>query len=77
MAVVSWVTVEIVDAATGEPLPGYAADDCQRVLTDGVRLPVRWREHRTLAGVEVERIQLRFRLYGRAKLYSFAFAPAS
>ena len=72
----SWVTVEIVDAASGEPLPGYGADDCQRVLTDGVRLPVRWREHRTLAGVEVERIQLRFRLYGQAKLYSFAFAPA-
>jgi hypothetical protein len=47
------------------------------VLTDGVRLPVRWREHRTLAGVEVERIQLRFRLYGGAKLYSFAFAPAA
>ncbi len=73
----SWVTVEIVDAATGEPLPGYGADDCERVLSDGVRLPVRWREQRTLAGVEVERIQLRFRLYGRAKLYSFAFAPAA
>ena len=72
-----WVAVEIADAATGEPLPRYAEADCQRILTDGVRLPVTWQEQRTLAGVEVERNQLRFRLYGRTKLYSFAFVPAT
>ena len=69
----SWVAVEIIDAATGKTLPGYAETHCQRILADSVRIPVCWQEHRTLAGVEAERIQLRFRLYGRAKLYSFAF----
>ena len=69
----SWVSVEILDAATGQPIPGYGKADCQRILTDAVRIPVTWRKHRTLAGVKVDRIKLRFRLYGRARLYSFAF----
>ena len=72
----SWAAVEVMDAATGKALPGYAEGDCKRILSDAVRIPVEWGEHRTLAGVEVKRIRLRFRLYGRAKLYSFAFVPA-
>lgn len=73
----SWLAVEIVDAATGRPLPGYDEADCHRILTDAIRIPVAWHEQRSLARVKVERIQLRFRLYGRAKLYSFAFVPTA
>lgn len=72
----SWVTVEVLDATTGEVLAGYAEADCNRILTDGVRIPVSWKGHQTLGGVNVDRIKLRFRLYGRAKIYSFAFAQA-
>ena len=69
----SWVSVEILNVATGQPIPGYGEADGHRILTDAVRIPVTWRKHRTLAGVKVDRIKLRFRLYGRARLYSFAF----
>ena len=44
-------------------------------MADSIAAPVAWREHRTLAGVGVGPIRLRFHLYGRAQLYSFTFAP--
>jgi hypothetical protein len=71
----SWVAVEALDAGTGRPLPGFAAGDCDDVGTDRVSAPVTWRG-RPLAAALIRgtnRIRLRFRLFGRARLYAYGF----
>lgn len=65
--------VEIQDAA-GQPIPGYALDDCPEVFGDDLALVVRWRhggDARPLAG---KAVRLRFVLRD-ADLYSFQFVP--
>jgi len=69
---VSWLTVEVLDAA-GVPLPGFAESDCPRLFTDSVRLPIRWRSG-GFGAVSAPVVRLRFHLYGNAKLHAFAFA---
>jgi hypothetical protein len=69
----SWLQVEVLDAGTGEPLPGFAREDCPRLVTNGVRVPVCW-AGKEIGEAGVRQIRLRFHLYGTAKLYSFAFA---
>ena len=69
-----WIEVEILDAGTNSPLEGYRREDCTDLIREGIRLPVHWGDQRTLAGVGVSNILLRFYLYGRAKLYSFTFS---
>ena len=70
-----WIEVEVLDARTGQPIPGYAAADARPLMADSIAAPVAWREHRTLAGVGAGPIWLRFHLYGQARLYSFTFTP--
>ena len=70
-----WIEVEVLDARTLQPIPGYGAADARPLMADSIAAPVAWREHRTLAGVGVGPIRLRFHLYGRAQLYSFTFSP--
>lgn len=69
----SWLSVDLLDAATGEPLAGYAGDDSTAIIEDGLSVGVQWKAQQTLAGVKCDRIRLRFRFYGKAKLYSFHF----
>ena len=70
-----WIEVEVLDAGTLHPIPGYSAADARPLMADSIAAPVAWREHRTLAGVGAGPIRLRFHLYGRARLYSFTFTP--
>ncbi|MAG37608.1 MAG: hypothetical protein CL878_15345 [Dehalococcoidia bacterium] len=65
----SWVAVEVLDAASDEPLPGFGREDCVPVDRDGVRVPVRWRE-RQLAELGGSRVKLRCWLNGAARLYA-------
>ncbi len=69
----SWVDVEVLDADTLETLAGFSRSDCNGVDRDGLDMLVSWGDDRTLSGVEVPRIALRFWIYGAARLYSFAF----
>ena len=69
----SWVDVEVLDAHTLETLEGFSRSDCNGVDRDGLDMLVSWGHDRTLSGVEVRRIALRFWIYGAARLYSFAF----
>jgi len=69
-----WIEAEILDAASGAPLPGFTRAECTDLTREGIRLPVEWGERRTLAGIGVPAIRLRFHLFGRARLYSFSFA---
>ncbi|MCS6851488.1 MAG: hypothetical protein NZ700_10025 [Gemmataceae bacterium] len=64
--------VEVVDAATGKPVPGFARADCLPVRSDGLAVPISWHGGRQLpAGHD---IRLRFNLSGRGlRLYGFEF----
>jgi len=68
-----WVEVELLDANTNLPIPGYEAKDCTSIFQEGVRIPVQWGQHKTLGGVQASAIKVRFYLYGQVKLYSFHF----
>jgi hypothetical protein len=72
----SWIEVDVLDAATGQAVAGYAGADSIPVDEDGLSVPVRWKNQEALTGVACQNIQLRFRLYGAAKLYSFCFERA-
>ena len=52
----SWVAVEVLDAASNEPLPGFGGDDCVPIDRDGVQVAVRWRERQfaELGGLSCE-----------------------
>ena len=65
----SWVAVEVLDAASNEPLPGFGGDDCVPIDRDGVQVAVRWRE-RQFAELGGSRVKLRCWLYGAARLFA-------
>ncbi|MCC6680774.1 MAG: hypothetical protein IT445_07715 [Phycisphaeraceae bacterium] len=62
------IVVSLLDPATGNPLPGYSAADCQAITTDDVRHQVRWTSHETLPSDRPFRI--RFELQP-ASIYSY------
>ena len=70
-----WVSVEILDAQTLLPIPGYSRQESMGVMTNGTSRIARWQRHATLQGVDVSKIRLRFYFYGKARLYSFTFSP--
>ena len=66
------LAVEALSAA-GEPLPGFAREDCRTIHTDGVRQAVRWAGK---ARLPIEQpLRLRFHLKN-AELYSFRIREA-
>ena len=70
-----WIEVEVLDANTQQPVEGYSHLDCTDLMREGIRIPVRWSDRETLAGIDVPEIRLRFYLYGKARLYAFTFIP--
>ena len=68
-----WVEVEVLDADSGRVVPGYGREDCRHLITEGLAMPVRWDRHADLSAAP-RRFKLRFYLWGRARLYSFAFS---
>jgi len=73
------VKVAVLDAETGEPLPGFSYDDCG-TIAEGVERRVSW-QGVGLGEVTAEGIRLRFRLTrpgtgdASPELYSWAIAP--
>lgn len=66
------VVVEVLNAATGRPIPGFAAAQWIPLPTDGIAMPARWKGG--LALPTGAPIRLRFVLAGRqTRLYSFGF----
>jgi hypothetical protein len=60
-----------VEVLAGDrPLPGYAMGDCLPLRGDGVRQPVRWKEHAGLDGLRGRTVQLRFTMRN-GSLYAF------
>ena len=68
--------VEVLDAATGTALEGFAPEDCQMPTEDGVEVPVVWKGS---AALPADRdIRLRFHLGAPGvRLYSFGFRSSS
>ncbi len=66
------LVVEVLDAATGEPIEGFSAADCIHPKRDGLAVPVTWKGGDALpTGKD---IRLRFHLQGKGvRLYSFGF----
>jgi len=56
--------------AAGRPLPGYSAAECLPVRGDGLRRPVRWKEHVGIEELRGRIVQLRFTLRN-GSLYAF------
>ena len=64
--------VEVLDAATGEPLEGFGPGDCRAPAEDGLAVPVTWSGGDTLP--PGRHIRLRFHLAAAGtRLYSFGF----
>jgi hypothetical protein len=71
------ITVEVLDATSGQPLSGYARDDAKPCQEDSLRALARWSSGDTLCLSPGQKIALRFWLEGGTvspKLYSFRFA---
>jgi hypothetical protein len=62
------LVVEVLDAATLQPLAGYGAQEAEPVSGDRVRAPVQWAGHPWLP--QAGMVRLRFTLRG-ARLYAF------
>jgi len=70
-----WLEVEMVDPATGRPLPGCARADCIRIEGNSTSLPVAWRGHPSLLSLQAE-FQVRIYFHSTVqgpKLYSLRF----
>jgi len=63
----------VIDPATNEPVSGFTRRECQDIYLDGFDIVVAWNGSSSLALKDTNRIKLRFFLYGKARLYSFAF----
>lgn len=64
------LTVEVLDAADGRPVPGYTADDAIPVTGDRYAATVRWKGGRALAPLSGRPVEFRFHLTG-TDLYSY------
>jgi hypothetical protein len=68
--------VEVLEAATGRSIPGFAAADGVPLPADGLAVPMAWKGGQTLPTGQA--IRLRFHLRGKGvRLYSFGFGSAS
>lgn len=64
--------VEVLDAATGEPLEGFGLADCHLPAEDGLAVPVSWRGGDVLPDGRPIRLRFHLRAPG-VRLYSFHF----
>jgi hypothetical protein len=62
--------VEIIDVETGEPIPGFTLNDCDRFHGDDVGHVVTWNGNDNIGSLTNKPIKLCFELK-RAKLFSF------
>jgi hypothetical protein len=66
------IAVGILDAASGEALPGFSECDCDAFSGDAVRHVVSWNGRSNLGELAGKRVKLRIRVRS-AKLYAFQF----
>ena len=59
------VRVAVLDARTQQALPGFSLEECLPVKSDGISIPVRWRNHRSVTLSTPRAIRLQFDLHGK------------
>ena len=67
--------VELIDPASGRPLPGYSREESPRFEGDSLAWRVEWEQGRSLDGLKGNSFQIKFHLAatgGSPKLYSFS-----
>ncbi len=64
--------VEVLDAKTGESLPGFSLKDCLPVSNDGLAVQVKWRGGETLPSGRDIRLRFHLNTPG-VRLYTFGF----
>jgi hypothetical protein len=67
------VRIEIQDAATGRPLPGFALADMPELFGDEFDAVVKWKAGASLAALRGQAVRLRVQLKD-ADLYALRFA---
>ena len=75
----SWrgtVLVEVIDAATGQPIPGYTRDASRPAVINSIDASVRWQSKADLADLLGKTVRLRFHLW-QAELYAFWFGEGA
>ncbi len=66
------VQVAVLDAKTQQALPGFSLEECLPVASDGVSIPVRWRNYPSVALNESQPIRLQFELHGtQSQVFGF------
>jgi|GEM_PF-6175136 len=70
----STLTVQVLDASTGEPIAGYGTADCQLEPVDGLAVSVRWSEHATLPTTAI-RLNVKISGWG-VRLYGLTLHPS-
>jgi hypothetical protein len=65
------VQVELQDVA-GQPLEGFALDDCEEIFGDAIERPVVWKSGRDPGAVAGQTVRIRFVLQD-ADVYAFRF----
>ncbi|MCC6509126.1 MAG: hypothetical protein IT423_08470, partial [Pirellulaceae bacterium] len=68
------VAVAIVDASTGETMPGFSIDDCAKLSGDSIEQVVAWKGQKDLKALSGKPVRLKFSLK-QADLYSLRFIP--
>ena len=65
------IRVEIQDAH-GQPLPGFALDDCQPIFGDAIERAISWKQGSDVRALAGQTVHLRFVL-NDADLFAFQF----
>jgi hypothetical protein len=67
------VAAEVLDADSGQPLPGYAREESVPVMEDGIDQALRWKGKGDLQELMGRQVQVRFWLW-QSELYAFWMA---
>lgn len=66
----SWVDVDVLDAETGEVIPGFSREECVPLAVDNVRAAASW-QGAELGACERRQVRLRFHIHGAARLHAY------
>ena len=67
------VRAALVDATSGQPLPGYTMDECLALDADEIDQPLRWKGNENVSELSGKSVRVRFSVLN-AELYAFWFA---
>jgi len=68
-----FILVELIDEQSGRPVPGFSAQDCTPIVSDGDAIRVRWAGGR-FSDVGAKQVRVRFVLHGDGtRFYCFGF----